>query len=176
MKGDRNILSRLGIAYMLLMLVSVNSGSIEVTITCQPCTMSCSYSRCLQVSSSDGYNTQVCPSYQCDTGLNSVVIVSKCSTSSNGQACSTELCYTSSISSACASKFGVSISCNPGFWFYTSCPTCSVDSFGSACKSGKCISSFSNYSSSTSMSICIDSCNGVPTTNASVFSCPGGVD
>ena len=69
------ILQKLPIFLILTSLLSISATSFVVQVTCKPCSISCQYSNCYKISSTDGYDEEVC-STSCSLSYNVNMTVS----------------------------------------------------------------------------------------------------
>ena len=95
----------------ILFIIGTHSGTINVQLVCQQCTVSCAYANCFRVTS-DGYDSQQCGQASCVLNNSFNVTVSQCTLSSSGSSCTTGLCFFSGSVQGCLPLYTSSSSCS----------------------------------------------------------------
>ena len=163
---------RLLIVLTVLLFSEEATKTINVRMTCEPCTISCASSMCYRIRSSS-YDQQYCDSNGCAGSMDMNMTVGQCSASMTGGSCTTGLCYSGATMDICSSYYAAfsSYSCSSNFWIYETCGSCTTTQSCSTC-----LSITSSYSSSPTEVCFSPGCSSFTSLNATFARCSSGSD
>lgn len=160
------------LAAILLLFSCAESKTINVRLTCEPCTISCSSSRCYRIRAGS-YDQQYCDTNGCSVSMDMNMTVGPCSASMTGGSCTTGLCYSSTTMDICSSYYSAysSYSCGSSYWVYETCGSCT-----STQSCSTCLQVSSSYYS-TPTEVCFSpGCSAFTSLNATFRTCSSGLD
>lgn len=147
------------------------SLSIDVRVTCEACSISCSSANCYRVRG-DGYDNQVCRANNpCQIGEDYTVSVERCDNNFYGNDCGRGFCYYPSNKAECASSIMGINTCQTPSWYNVDCGNCDTVTNCNRCRRTQTL--FNN----NIVESCIgNSCNGLNGFNVTVSTCPNNMD
>jgi hypothetical protein len=160
---------KVSIVVIALMLIAVStSTNLTLTITCEPCTVSCGFSKCFRLRGI-GINTQVCSTQtSCAVNIGYSVLIGNATSDMVGTTCQSGLViYLPSPMPECVDA---TKTCSPSYLYNAECSRCEKTPNCTMCE--KIMLGGTNIGER-----CLGlSCGNVGTTHYNRSACTGGID